>query len=329
MLDGFFRFHAPLIGQSVQNQPHGKERHRQTFQAGGQNGRGNFINVLVLHVFHDDRYADQHAEQCQQQAQQRKKDQRLVVAHDAENGQQHAQTVAYRVELGKTALGPIHIAHRHFPATETSLSGEQAEVRFDLESFHQQGIAAHKGPAHGPVAAHDVHEMRAADQIHQFLHQPVAEIMQGAGVLPLVIPAGTAIAHHHVGVARQHRLHQFPGLIRGIGAVGVGHQKDVRVHLHERPAHGVALALAGFMQHGAVDLQFPQGGLRQRSRAVCRVVVDHIDPRLRQGGMESGDGFPDGQGFIVGRENHGDIRRLPQRFRRSGGVFAHSVHLPS
>ncbi len=93
---------------------------------------------------------------------------------------------------------------------------------------------------------------------------------------------------------------QFGCSGRIIGRVAIRHDIDVGIDIGEHPPHHRALALDTLVPHDRARAP------RDLDRAIGRIVVVHIDRRLRQRGTKPCNGRGDRGFFVVTGQQHGN-----------------------
>ena len=153
----------------------------------------------------------------------------------------------------------------------------------------------------------DIDMPKTVDEVSD---QLVACVVQGTFVF-FEIRRGETVPDDHVGFLVEHRLDQRFGGVSGIGAIPIHHEVTVGIDLSEHPTHHIALALSWLFPHLGTC------GSGNTSSLIRGVVVIHIDYRLRQHFPEVGHHRPDGLGFVVTRNQHGDAWLLVRRGHRA------------
>ena len=115
--------------------------------------------------------------------------------------------------------------------------------------------------------------------------------MEGTGVLLRIGAVGQAVAHDHIGLARENGSAEGSRRFRRIGVVAVDHEVAVGIDVAEHLATDVALALARLA---------PDGG------AVGRVVVVDVDGRLGQFTAKVVHDLGYRRSLVVARDDNGD-----------------------
>ena len=126
---------------------------------------------------------------------------------------------------------------------------------------------------------------------------------------------GQPVAHGHVRAAGQDGLAQLARSLRRVGVVAVHHDVAVRVDVAEHLAHDVALALARLWDHRRT------GGCGKLRRSVGRVVVVHVDLRLRQLPTEVGHDLGNRDFLVIAGDQDRDASGI--EFRCVGGEVGH------
>ena len=253
-----------------------------------------------------------------------------VVAQDLGNGDDDAGAVGESVQFGDAAGGAVFVFDGDFQDAHAPVQGVQGDVGFYLEAFDKNGVGFDERAVEYAVAAHDVHQVGAEEAVDQVLHEPVAEVVQGAFVLVGVVAAGMAVAHDHVGLAFEHGAQQVVHAVGGVGEVGVGQHIGIGLGIEEGAAHSVTFALSGLVDDFAGNVQPGQGVGGDLVGGILGVVVDDNDAGLRQLGVKRFDGGRDGEFFVIGGKddrNAGCVRgchiernQAKSRLRNHGSI---------
>ena len=150
------------------------------------------------------------------------------------------------------------------------------------------------------VPGHDVLEAVAVYPPDHGAHEVVAEAVEGTGVLLRIGSVGQAVAHNHIGLAREDGSTEVAGRFRRVGVVAVDHEVAVGIDVAEHLATDVALALARLAPDGGAVRAGDLGG------AVGRVVVVDVDFRLGQFAAEVVHDLGYRRRLVVARDDHGD-----------------------
>ncbi len=171
------------------------------------------------------------------------------------------------------------------------------EFRLGLESGGGAGKRLHEAPAEGAIAGEHVGDASAEDGAHRAGQRPVAEAMAA----PV---GGDGFAHadprHHVQPLLQQHRHHLGGGPRVVGVVAIDQHVHIGLDIGESAADDVALALP------RLGAQLGTGRARRLGGGVTRVVVEHDDPRVRQGGPEIRHHPADRHCLVITGDHHGD-----------------------
>ena len=126
---------------------------------------------------------------------------------------------------------------------------------------------------------------------------------------------GDARAHDHVGLRFNETRDETRSGRSVVSRIAIDHHIDVGFDVREHAADDVTLALQRLATNDGAGLP---GELR---RVVPRIVVVHVDARIRQRGAEGTHDIANRRGFVEGRDQHGDID-VTKRWRE---LLAHSV----
>lgn len=181
---------------------------------------------------------------------------------------------------------------------------------FDLKAARQHRICLDEGEREGPIAGHNVGDMRVEQAVDRTAHQAVAEVVEGPLVF-LEVRGAQAVADHHI-VAFEDFVHHGRRGVGGVRIVSVGHDVHVSINVFEHGSNDVTLALAWFLTH---DSAFCGGDFRC---AIGGVVVVDVNGCIRQSSLKITNDLADGHFFVIAGKQHGN-----------GGVgvlFEHAKH---
>ena len=169
---------------------------------------------------------------------------------------------------------------------------------FDLKAARQHRICLDEGEREGPIAGHNVGDMRVEQAVDRTAHQTVAEVVEWAFVF-LEVRGAQTISNHHV-VAFKNLIDHSRCCVSRVRIVAVRHDVHVGVNIFEHGSNDIAFALSWFSAHYSA---FRRSDFRS---AVGGVVVVDVNGCIRQSSLKITNDLADGDFLVVTGKKYRD-----------------------
>ena len=101
-----------------------------------------------------------------------------VYPEKMQDGVDHPDSVRIGIELADTSLRTIPVFDDSILDIQVSVRGMDGHLRFDLKAFGKNREGFDKAEVEGPVAGHDVPDIRLEEMVDSLSHKSVSKIMK-------------------------------------------------------------------------------------------------------------------------------------------------------